>query len=205
MLWTSTDAVLLWWVCFFPLLFFLLYTHFVFPSKFEFYLNLIVGFYLNQGFPCVLHSHGWAVLLWLPLTASSWGVHNPWHLPCLFWIFLDTGAGKSLSIHGGEEGRWLSPGHCVSLWEQFSLPLIFYELTDQQVFHRTRFLSCSLSCGQLKIAFAQWRQRTWFLNFLSQWCSPVFQLPGSPREEHFFFLASWHLLPPFLVQRGEIE
>lgn len=119
--------------------------------------------------------------------------------------FLDTGAGKSLSIHGGEEGRWLSPGHCVSLWEQFSLPLIFYELTDQQVFHRTRFLSCSLSCGQLKIAFAQWRQRTWFLNFLSQWCSPVFQLPGSPREEHFFFLASWHLLPPFLVQRGEIE
>lgn len=86
MLWTSTDAVLLWWVCFFPLLFFLLYTHFVFPSKFEFYLNLIVGFYFNQGFPCVLHSHGWAVLLWLPLTASSWGVHNPWHLPCLFWI-----------------------------------------------------------------------------------------------------------------------
>lgn len=25
----------------------------------------------------------------------------------------------------------------------------------------------------------------WFLNFLSQWSSPVFQLPGLPREEHF--------------------
>lgn len=126
--WTSRDAVLLG-CCVFPSTIFLLSTQFVFPSK-----TLKHGFYLNQAFPCVFYSHGWVVFLWLPLTPSSWRVHNPWHLPCLFWIFLGTGAGKSPSIHGGEEGRWLSPG--VTLWLHFSLPLIFYELTDHQVFQQ---------------------------------------------------------------------
>lgn len=176
---------------FFPLLFFCSLLILFFPLK-----HCSMEFVWTKISP-VFHSHGWIVLLWLPLTASSWGVHNPWRLPCLFWIFLGAGAGKSLSIRGGKEGRWLSPG--VTLWLRFSLPLIFYKLTDQRVFHRTKFLSCSLSCGQLKIGFAQKRQRTWFLNFLSQWCSPVFQLPGSPREEHFLSLQAHTSTPPALA------
>lgn len=166
-----------WLLCFFPLLFFCSLLILFLPLK-----HCSMDFIWAKVSP-VFHSHGWVVLLWLPLTASSWGFHNPWHLSRLFWIFLGTGAGKSPSFHGGTEGRWLSLG--VTLWLHLPLPLIFYKLTDHQVFHRTKFLSCSLSRGQLKIGFAQ---RTWFLNFLSRWCSPVFQLPGSPREEHFLSL-----------------
>lgn len=46
----------------------------------------------------------------------------------------------------------------------------------------------------------------WFLNFLSQWSLPVFQLPILPREEHFLSLQALTFSPhplPLLVQRNQ--